>query len=144
MYVSTDMVEQYYNMDHTTEDILRGEHLKDGMVVLIEEPTYREDLGRNLYTHQVHAARAMNRWCTVTRLKIDESQVWFVGIYGDGSKMSRSNSINAGWLVKLGSIPAEEAEEEPLNIAPEEVDLSWVKTTTIPAGKTSASDATAR
>lgn len=107
MHVPYDMVEQYYSMNPTTEDLLRGEDLKEGMVVLMESPFFRQDLGQMQHTNEVRAAQKRNRWCIITRLKIDEErgQIWFIGLYADGSKMSRNDNINSGWLVKLDSIP---------------------------------------
>lgn len=94
-----------YIMDPGTEDLIRGERLGDGMVVLIGDHMMREDPDQeNLSPHQGVRLRENNRWCLVTDLRFtnrhDNSLVDFIGVYADGTKTGRRYSDSYLWLVK--------------------------------------------
>lgn len=91
-----------YVMNPADEDLIRGENLRDGMVVLIEDILVRDapdTLGEKSTPYAVTRVLAASRWCKVTQLK-QGSIVSFVGVYGDGTKMSRAYSDRYFWLVK--------------------------------------------
>lgn len=93
-----------YVMDPTKEDLIHGSELKEGMIVLVEDPMLRDDPsdldteGVRPYTiRRIHEA---SRWCMVTKLRPGQI-LKFIGVYGDGTKMSRQYSSSYCWLVKL-------------------------------------------
>lgn len=104
---------KFYTMDPETEDLIRGDALQNGMVVMIEGNVVREDpeSGRD---SKYARARLMenNRWCEVTDLRFrgydspDSSRLTtFIGVYADGTKASRSFSTSYAWFVKKDSLP---------------------------------------
>lgn len=92
-----------YMMDPVTEDLIRGSDLKEGMVVLIEDHLAREDPKRlsseNLYHSTAVRIWETSRWCMVTKLQQGDVMS-FIGVYGDGTKMSRMYSDRYCWFVK--------------------------------------------
>lgn len=111
-----------HRMDPAYEDLLRGDELQNGMIVLLDHDivgsawamtNHRRNLDEN------------NRWCTVTKLNVTERfehgemgevvgkmspLVSFIGVYADGTKMKRRYDASYTWLVKLDSIPSAEPE----------------------------------
>jgi len=108
---SWKLVPKYYRMDPDTEDLLaNGNKLKEGMVVLVEDPMHREEV--NIFMDEARFARALkwNRWCTITELTYAMASsplVRFVAVYDDGTKSKMSLSSQYAWYVKLESIPQE-------------------------------------
>lgn len=102
-------VPQYYTMDPETEDLLpSGDMLRDGMVVLLESPSWRfiDVDKKNVSDAAFSLALERNRWCTITHLKSRLGRVSFVGVYEDGTKRMRLvPRPDLAWLVKLDSIP---------------------------------------
>lgn len=103
---------KYRDMDPQTEDLIsRGALLDNGMVVLIENPSWRRDL-RSLEQGPAEAkeaalyeAKVSNRWCEVSELSCRRGIVAFVAIYSDGTKRKRTYSADSAWYVKKDSIP---------------------------------------
>jgi hypothetical protein len=97
-----------YVMDPETEDLLLGEELADGMVVLIESESCRA----GVIPGMVEPATALvgGRWCRIEKLRTAPSfglpMVAFIGVYEDGSKFTRRYGTSHSWYVKLSSIPA--------------------------------------
>lgn len=99
-------VPESFVMRPNIHDILpHGGHLADGMVVLIENPNMRaiptrEDVAGAAFFEMMRDAR----WCTVSQVSfVDSGTVSFVGVYGDGTKMTRTVSINLSWIVDRAS-----------------------------------------
>jgi hypothetical protein len=114
----TKFVPRHYTMDPTTEDLIFGKNLKNGMKVLIQDNSYRRVLPSSDFIPHLHdeAILKFNRWCIVSEITPVESHYAFIGVYEDGSKfISHSDSVT-GWLVKKDSIAQddilEKAEEE--------------------------------
>lgn len=112
-----DPVTQIYEMDPNTEDLLYGDELIDGMVVLVSEATDRQELVcvSELATEK---RRIINRWCTVSKLRTEYDRhsgnvidIHFVGIYAENEKHVRNAKPNQGWLVKKYSLPDEMEED---------------------------------
>ena len=102
--VYNDFVPIDYMMDPVTEDLIRGSELKEGMVVLIEDALVREDPKKldeeNTSRTNVLRIWDTSRWCMVTKL-IQGDVMSFIGVYGDGTKMSRMYSDRYCWFVKF-------------------------------------------
>jgi hypothetical protein len=115
-----------YIMDPETDDLLDGSELKNGMIVLIESVSMRENpegtvrvfgMPTEALIEIPDEVKAMlkspysevriqetSRWCRVTRLKVYDNIDSFIGLYADGTKMSRQYHEHYYWLVKKSSI----------------------------------------
>lgn len=106
-YIPEGYVALDYKNDPETEDLIFGSELQEGMVVLIEATTLRDNPeGANLdspYTR--HRLDQNSRWCKITKLlrnSIHSSEVvTFIGVYADGTKMSRTFAVGNCWFVKI-------------------------------------------
>lgn len=108
-----NFVEQFYEMNPDTEDILfDGTELRDGMVVLIENDSSRENLGTVSLSGGAMLTKALvnNRWCTVSNIRIENSLVYFIAEYENGIKKKRWTSDTYAWYVKKDSIPKDKVE----------------------------------
>lgn len=112
----SDIVEQNYEMDPETDDIFTSDMLQYGMRVLVENPQDRESLksmslmerlGIEFDKTNLSRIRKLNRWCTVSHMRLTGDMVTFIGTYEDGVKCLRTASVNSAWIVKKDSIPAE-------------------------------------
>lgn len=100
------LVPKYRKMDPMTEDVLpSSQDLQNGMMVLVESSSEREDLHGILKDHkrQIHANVA-NRWCSVSKLERTPLGVTFLGTYADGGRCTRKYGDDTSWLVKLNSV----------------------------------------
>ena len=108
MYVS-----KWYVMDPQFEDLVFGDDLREGMIVLLEDSMFRTDLAHIVSGYDQDRADECNRWCEVTQLRVisrtDEHGrpssplIRFIGRYGDGTKRVRQFDASFAWVVKLGS-----------------------------------------
>jgi hypothetical protein len=92
-----------YLMDPTTDELVAGDELEDGMIVLFEDTVLRPDPQRGISSpYDAVALKERARWCKITRLRrLENSQVIsFVGLYADGVKMSRTFNESWYWIVK--------------------------------------------
>lgn len=96
-----DIVSQNYQMDPETEDVIYGDDLENGMIVLSEDGRASSDLDM-AYNRRLHIT---NRWCEVTEVRAEADGVYFIALYADGQKKVRSSTETSGWLVKKSSIP---------------------------------------
>jgi len=121
-YLVSGIVPKFYTMDPKTEDLLsEGKQLSNGMKILIENPGERgrpEEMDQDWMRERV---MVVNRWCTVSDMKVVGRNLSFVGVYDDGVKVKRSYSTDAAWLVKIDSLKksldvATERYNEILNI----------------------------
>lgn len=129
-------VGKYYMMQGSIEELLfDGHDLRNGMVVLTEDPMNRQDLrvldtpNSLSYNNAFGMALMYNRWCTVTQLRkgdLQNTKIQFVGVYADGSKRKWRVDQDDAWLVKRDSIPEETytAEEMQQAAFPEVISLS--------------------
>jgi hypothetical protein len=116
----TQFVPKSYRMDPETEDVLYGEKLRDGMIVLYADDNRRESIPHiQKYGTDDGLANALlyNRWVTVSDLGKFDENLTFIGVYSDGTKKQHTFHPKKAWYVKLDSIP----EEDPL--AAEEAEL---------------------
>ena len=102
MTVPVAEVGKQYMSDPETDDLIRGEELQDGMVVLVADGLFR---GSTMGRYED------NRWCRVSKLKFSPQREYgritsFVGVYADGSLFPRSYSESYFWYVKKDSVPA--------------------------------------
>lgn len=95
-------IPKYYVMDPNTEDVLMGDQIEEGMVVVIEDPEARTDVSRELTAYAEHNANKNNRFCTVTKIScVDGINIRFIGVYSGGVKIARHTSSEVSWIVKL-------------------------------------------
>lgn len=102
-------VDKFYEMDPETEDLIRGDELRNDMVVVIEDGMLRADTEHLRSRYDSERARANNRWCTVSSIRRrytgdDNAIVSFIGVYEDGVKKERSFSESYCWIVKKDSM----------------------------------------
>ena len=107
----SEFVDQYYEMDPETEDVLHnGTLVKDGMKILLEDPFLRERIKADMSATATSIARMSNRWCTVegSTITVDPSGrsfLAFVAVYEDGVKRKRTIPAGLAWIVKTDSVP---------------------------------------
>lgn len=105
-------VGKFYPFNKDTEEVLaRGTHLRNGMVVLIEDEMLRGDLACAYSSaYDMNRILTANRWCTVTEVYINvpSDVVEFVAVYEDGDKRKRMYGASYAWLVKKDSLPKPE------------------------------------
>jgi hypothetical protein len=112
--VRKSFVDKYYEMDPKTEDLLfDGTYISEGMVVLIQSPSYKETLIETSVSNgkydEIWRAKKYNRWCTVSDVKSNERGiVSFIGVYEDGTKRKHCHDVFDAWIVKKDSIPEPE------------------------------------
>ena len=111
--VITDFAPFDYVMNPETDDLIRGDKLREGMIVLLEGCRMRQD-PKNFETtdsaYNRQKALETSRWCTVTDIQTrsgDGRVMSFIGLYADGTKFERTYNEFFCWFVKLDSIPAE-------------------------------------
>lgn len=107
--LSHEFVSIAFQMDPQTDDLIRGDRLKNGMIVLIEDHIIRGNPQRPT-TNDYDAVRLLvnNRWCRVTNLRHgsqDQGFVHFIGEYANGDKRARTFSVLYSWYVKKDTIP---------------------------------------
>ena len=119
------LVPLYYVMDPKTEDLVYGDELRDGDIVLIESGLVRFSIPKNwaeVREHERVKTLENSRWCVITKLRRTPSYgdhnsiLNFIGVYDDGTKMSRSFSESYAWFRKL--VPSDgDAEFEATTLA---------------------------
>lgn len=94
-------------MNPATDDLIFGYDLKEGMVVLLESLSAREDPKRledvNVHPYTKNRIFENARWCLVTRITTMRGAYdvhSFIGLYADGTKMSRTFNRSFAWIVK--------------------------------------------
>lgn len=111
--VITDFEPMDFVMNPETEDLIRGDKLREGMIVLLEGCHMRQDPKNfettdSAYTRQRCLETA--RWCTVTDIRTSRNNrdvLSFIGLYADGTKFERMYNESYSWFVKLDSMPKE-------------------------------------
>lgn len=103
-------MEQFYEMDPETEDLIFGSQLENGMVVLVNDfflsridPNKVEDLD-SLNIHDRARLLTDSQWCRVSSLFNEGDITYFIGIYSDGVKRNRSYHKTFAWIVKKESM----------------------------------------
>lgn len=105
--IPEDFTPLNFRMDPATEDLIRGDKLENGMVVLIEQAMHREDpdrafnTERELTAYEMERLQRNSRWCRVTGLYTQGDITQFIGVYADGTKHSRTYNLSYCWYVKL-------------------------------------------
>lgn len=103
-------------MDPRDTDLIRGRDLQNGMIVLLEDSTMRDeptcpDNGTHKCGARCLRAFRVSRWCKVTdlekrtRVAGELALLSFIGEYADGSKASHTYNVSYFWYVKIDSIP---------------------------------------
>lgn len=99
---------RFVEMDPATDDLVIGYDLKEGMIVILESSHGRTDPGKTEKTsYDEEMLRVQNRWCRVDHLRTDyqnDAIHQFVGVYGDGTKHSRTYNKQWYWIVKKSSL----------------------------------------
>lgn len=96
-----DIVAKHRLTEPTTEDVIYGDELENGMRVLVESACRYDD--RVLVVNEIAVT---NRWCVVTKLRKKEGEkITFVGLYDNDERHVRTSAASDGWVVKLDSIP---------------------------------------
>jgi hypothetical protein len=106
-FFSESLVDKFYQMDPNTDDLLpNGRHLSNGMVVLTGISNARSRIEPDRLNHdwEIDRALEMNRWATVTNLRVFDVAIRFVAVYADGTKRIRNVSVDDPWFVKMSSI----------------------------------------
>jgi hypothetical protein len=100
-----------HKMNPSTEDVLFGGQLRDGMIVLIHDSSFLgEGPESGEWSHPYEEERYLtnNRWCRVTnflpKLSHDPDIISFIGVYEDGTKQARSYHKSFAWYVKKGCL----------------------------------------
>lgn len=96
----TDLVPQNYQYDPETEDLIYGDQLREGMVVLADVHG-RADENDPWKTREL---LVKNRWCEVTNKRSDDC-VYFLGLYDNSVKALRTSARSQSWIIKKDSIP---------------------------------------
>lgn len=97
------LVPMHYVMDPDQETLLTsGFLLKDGMVILIENPNMRQDLDKLETQSNWALALERNRWMTISQVHMGPAgvSVTFVATYDDGSQRKLRFDNHHAWLVK--------------------------------------------
>ncbi len=106
-------VTRSFAMNPDTDDLLFGNELTEGMVVLVEDHLFYEDpLILNKKNPSEYAVSRLNekqRWCRIERFAngTERDLVSFVGVYADGTKRVRTYNKSYAWFVKKDSIPSD-------------------------------------
>lgn len=107
-----------YIMSPEIDDVIDGSDFIQGMIVLLEDPSMRQNPEPRVRPEGMpeavfalmdspYAARRIletSRWCKVTKIRVYDDIVGFIGLYGDGTKMARSYHQSHYWLVKKSSV----------------------------------------
>ena len=94
-------VDRFYEMNPESEDLISGDQLQNGLVVLIEDSMVREDPERaDTSAYSMKRLRENNQWCRVTSLRLHGDLVSFIGVYEDGVKRPRTFNQSYYWIVK--------------------------------------------
>lgn len=114
----TDFVPLDFQMDPETDDLIRGSRLRNGMVVLVESLTSREDpsshiaheMNDELECESYRCTRVLesSRWCVVTELLRSDhgygGLTSFIALYADGTKRLRTYNESYAWFVRLDTM----------------------------------------
>ena len=101
-----NLVPMHYTMDPETEDVIFGDEIKIGMVVLRQDG--KLDLTMAERFDELYDVKIFNRWCTVVdEVRVSNGLVVFKAQYEDGMKVIRESGEHFGWIVKKDSIPNE-------------------------------------
>lgn len=105
-------VEKYYVMDPKLEDLLfDGTELRDGMIVLVGDSSFREEITDGLRGYKLEIAMERNRYCKISRVgrtfKNDQWNVVFLGEYVDGTKRKVVIAEDMPWIVVKQTMPIE-------------------------------------
>lgn len=102
-----NLVPMHYTMDPETEDVIFGDEIKIGMVVLRQDG--KLDLTMAERYDELYNVKIFNRWCTVVdEVRVSNGLVVFKAQYEDGMKVIRESGEHFGWIVKKDSIPVVE------------------------------------
>lgn len=107
--IPSESVRIDYVMNPRTDDLIHGHELVEGMIVLVESTSLRDNperinLGGEFDGYLANRIRETARWCRVTKLKTvseNTALLTFIGLYADGTKMSRTYNKSHYWLVKI-------------------------------------------
>lgn len=108
-----EFVNKNYKINRRTEELLCPDDLREGMVVLMDNPEFRVDLtGVEDLNHlsDIDRLRALqyNRWATISATKDwgDGGRYRsFLATYEDGTQIHRNARNSSWWIVKYDSIP---------------------------------------
>lgn len=107
--VGTLCVRKYHRMNPERDDVVLGCDLVSGMVVLIEDPDSRMELGLDVVLAESESRDdkilTRNRWCRVESCRSNREYVTFVGVYADKTKHTRHYPIEDGWIVAKETMP---------------------------------------
>lgn len=115
--INVEFVDQFAMADSEVEEVLYSKDLKDGMRVILEQPSNRKNCTPYAIAGwdkgELYDALRSNRWCTVTKIAYDElNRVYvFIGVYDDGTRITRRDTSYTTWVVKKESILAVKAAE---------------------------------
>ena len=95
-----------FTNDPETEDLIFGDELTEGMVVLLGGMTrFNPDNYESASQYEKNRILETARWCRVVSIRREGSVTVFIGVYGDGTKHKRSHKNSFAWYVKKDSIP---------------------------------------
>ena len=95
-----------YQNDPETEDIISGDQLVEGMVVLIEQVARdNPDRYQTINPYDQHRVQETARWCRIVSIRRERDITAFIGEYGDGTKLERFYNVSYAWYVKKASMP---------------------------------------
>lgn len=109
---TTQFVDEYFLMDPATDDLIfDGTNLRNGMVVLLENNSFRTDPSQvgSMDGGDRDRLYRYNRWAKVSHLVINMDRTSFMATYGDGSKRKIDVQTSHAWYVKKDSMPVDDA-----------------------------------
>ena len=101
--IPADLVDRTFVMNPKTEDIVYGENLKDGMIVLFEDNIMSKSIeGLTDEDYSWMSVIETQRWCRITHLRRSPGSpiLKFIGVYADGTKRVRTYNEDWAWLFK--------------------------------------------
>ena len=104
-HIPTEIVEDKFIANPVTEVLLEnGDALENGMTVLVADPYERFGDPREGSAAAHYSALYRKRWCVVTLLERNGSNVSFMGKYCDGLRVLRSTRRSVPWFVKTDAV----------------------------------------
>lgn len=102
-----------FEMEPGRHDLLFGDELEEGMIVLVSDPNLRRDpldkiraekpgyYGPTWDAVDEYNLIKTSCWCRVTKLQRMGRVISFIGLYADGTKKVRTYHQTIGWFVQL-------------------------------------------
>jgi hypothetical protein len=97
-----------YTNDPDTEDLIFGDMVQIGMVVIKADAVFRgnpDGIEMKSLSERTEILKDA-RWCRVEDIRRRGDHLTIIGLYADGSKATHMISDDFGWYVKKASMPS--------------------------------------